>query len=86
MDKTDYEMIFMQLEITEPEIMKRMREGVFTQVEAGYIIYGIGRTIQDQYKYKDFFQKLSYISKLVEYIMEVEDEDSINQEYEEQEE
>ena len=68
MDKTDYEMIIMKLEISEPDIMKRMREGAFTEIEAGYIIYGFANAYLDKNR-KDFREKIQRISILVEGII-----------------
>lgn len=79
MDKTDYEMTVMVLEQYYPEIMKRIREGAFTRLETGFIIYGIAMTYTDKeefsinYNYKGFIKRLSNVDELVDYIMEVED-------------
>lgn len=75
LDKTDYEMTVMVLEQHYPEIMKRMKEGIFTVNEAGFIIYGIVRTGVDGGEFrihcnKNFIKGLINVSELVEYIMD----------------
>lgn len=70
MDKTDFEISILQLDINEPEIMKRMRAGVFTKIEAGFIICGLVNCLKDRENDWDgFVMRMERISILVDSIV-----------------
>jgi len=48
LENIDFELAIMQLETNEPKIMERMRKGVFTNKESGFLICGICNVLEDK--------------------------------------
>lgn len=73
MDRTDFELSIMHLELHEPKIMERMRNGTFTKIEAGFILCGIANCVIDRDNDPEgFVKRMTRISILVDAIWELE--------------
>ena len=69
MTKTEFELSLMELELHEPEIMQRMREGKFTKIESLFLIIGIVNCLKDRDNDKNgYILRMQRVSTLVDQI------------------